>query len=419
VTAAPTRPSELADKSHNWENNCQYTEQHRLNNGEADWETVSRRFSGPGWMINTPNSRGGIMAGPMRFPAALLPFPKVITHNQGTAAGSELLVTVVTGPEEQPVTNALVALETTVHGTIIAIDQGLTDRQGRIDIYGANPDDTIRAATFDGALAGAEHVDGRTSYTLRLFSTGSKGLTTQNGAVPYLNLIPGTDGDSLFVEVHDAGVGPPLDAVVIPGQGGGNAQSTSLAYGSGVYRSSEISFTSLGAGTGRVRVSGQALPSAINSDYNLQAVQPITVNHLFSEDGNFEFIIPAQGVTADNNYAIVLPTGYVPGPLPAGQQVIGSAYEVRLSGVMTTTQKGSLVRLHYHPEVMGVYTDTAIHYWDAANKQWVERGGDPNEIDNAWTVTTSRVGVYALMGQPAPSGGPDSGSIYLPLIVKE
>ncbi len=81
---------------------------------------------------------------------------------------------------------------------------------------------------------------------------------------------------------------------------------------------------------------------------------------------------------------------------------------------MTTLEKEGLVRLHYHPQVMGEHTDIAIHYWDASAKTWQPLGGAPSEVDNAYAVAADRLGIYALMGVPVefPYG------VYLPLIVK-
>ncbi len=410
--------TELADKTYNWDQNCTNTEQYRLNDGQSDWETVLSHYDGPGWTLNSPSEQGGVMAGPDEFPTALLPFPEVISHNLGLVGGSSRQLTVLS-PQGQPIHNALVALYTTVDQVTLAIDQGLTDRQGQIAVYGAAPGDTIRAATFDGALAGGLPVGSETSFQLTLMSTGTSGPEVQAGeSPPYLNLIPGTEGDTLTLMVRGTPADSSLlDAVVIPGEGGGSPQPTSLAYSSSEGgHVGTVSLSGVGLGTGRVRVSGDALPGAINSDYNLQQVRAITANHLYSEDGNFELHIPPQGIPADG-YATVLPTGYVPGPLPAGKQVIGSAYEVRLSGAVTELGKEGLVRLHYHPAVMGVYTDTTIYYWNPSHKVWQEQGGASSQVDNALTVPARRLGIYALMG--AQVAGIGDNHVYLPIILKQ
>jgi len=362
-----------------------------------------------------------MMAGPDEFPDQLLPFPDIEDNNSGQAGGPFLQLT-VRDPENRPKSNALVALYINTLQGKIAIDQGLTDQQGQIAVYGATAGDQIRSATFDGALAGSVEVTGQKDYDLRLSPTNFVGLSAlANLPTPYLNLTPSTGGDEMTLQVHGASTGGILIGIVFPSEGGGAAQSTPLTYNPGEesYEGS-VSFSGVGLGSGTVRVVGVSGDQviALNSNYNLQQVKAITTNHLYSEDGNFEMHIPPNGVLADS-YSTVLPTGYVPGPLPAGKDVIGTAYQVRLSGVQLSTTKESLVRLHYHPEVTGVYTDTAIYFWNPVSDTWQYRGGEPNEIDNAWTVTTTRLGIYALMGQPAPSGEPTGrNSIFLPLIVK-
>ena len=92
--------------------------------------------------------------------------------------------------------------------------------------------------------------------------------------------------------------------------------------------------------------------------------------------------------------------------------MIGSAYEVRLSGALAELEQEGMIRLHYHPAVMGVYTDTAIYYWEASDEVWQKQGGEPSEIDNALAVPVTRLGIYALMGVAAPE------VVYLPVIVK-
>jgi hypothetical protein len=315
----------------------------------------------------------------------------------------------------QLVANALVALYTTAGGITTAIDQGLTDRQGQITIYGAVAGSTIRASTFNAALAGAVTVGNEAGYELTLNPTSAGRLTAQASAgTPYLNLVPGSDGSTLALEVHGAAAGGNLIGVVIPDAGGSSPKQAPLAYSPGVEAyTGQVSFSGVEVGSGAVQVSGLAGTQviAMNSDYNLQRVRVITANNLYAEDGNFELHLTPGSIPADG-YATILPTGYVPGPLPEGKQVIGSAYQVRLSGALVELDQEGLVRLHYHPAVMGVYTDTAIYYWDAGNEIWQKRGGEPSEIDNALSVPVTRLGIYALMGVAAPE------VVYLPVIVK-
>jgi hypothetical protein len=384
-------------------------------NGEPDWQTVVRYYGGTEWELNTPSGRGSVMAGPEAFPSHLLPFPLIEVHDEGPG-GLPCRLTVL-GSDSNPFPNALVALYTTPYTYTVAIDQGLTDQLGRLTLYGALEGDTIQAASFDGAYAGAVTVDGRTAYTLTLSPTSAGPLAARaGGSSPYLNLIPGSEGDTLLLEVHGAPSGSlPLSAVVIPGEGCGSPQSTSLAYspGEGAYVG-QVSFAGVGLGSGEVRVDGVAGGQwvSINSDYNLMQVVDGGANGLASEDGNLQLHIDAGSMPHHADaYAVVLPTGYVPGPLPVGKKVLGSAYEVRLSGAATGLEKPGLLTMHYHPEVMGVASGLAIYWWDAADGEWERVGGERIDLDNSVAATVEQFGIYALMGEPL--------RVYLPLILKQ
>jgi hypothetical protein len=405
--------SELAD-SDRWTVNCRNTEQARVN-GVPDWQTVAAHYGGTEWALNTPSSRGSVMAGPKAFPSHLLPFPVIEVHDEG-GGGAPCRLRVL-GPEGNPFPNALVALYTTPQTYTVAIDQGLTDPQGVITIYGALKGDTIQAASFDGAYAGAVTVDGREAYILTLSPTSAGRLAAQEGgSSPYLNLIPGSEGDTLMLEVHGAPAGSlPLSAVVIPGEGGGSPQSTSLAYslGEDAYVG-QVSFAGVGLGSGEVQVSGVAGGQwvSINSDYNLLRVLDGQANGLASEDGNFQLHVDAGSLLNHADaYAVVLPTGYVPGPLPVGKHVLGSTYEVCFSGAATGLTKPGLLTVFYHPEVMGSARDLAIYHWNAADEEWERVNDEQSELDNSVTAPVEQFGIYALMGQRF--------RVYLPIILKQ
>jgi hypothetical protein len=386
------------------------------------------------------------MPGPEAFPDYLLPFPVIKVHDAGFGGMARRLT--VLGPDGSPFPNALVALYTTPYSYTIAIDQGLTDQEGQLTIYGALEGDTIQAASFDGACAGAVRVGADTVYTLTLSATGSRALAAQPGGLapylnlvpgnqrstvqaafsgayagamtvpsntnvfgalasqddassPYLNLIPGSEGDTLLLKVYGAAAGSlPLNAVVIPGEEGGSPQMTSLAYSpaEGAYVG-HVSLGGVGLGSGAVRVGGLAGGQwvSINSDYNLLRVLDGQTNDLTSEDGNFQLHVDAGSLIHHADaYAVVLPTGYVPGPLPQGMRVVGSAYEVRFSGAATSLTKPGVLTMHYHPEVMGAVTNLAIHHWDAVDSEWEYAGDEWIELNNSVAVTVEQFGIYVL-----------------------
>jgi hypothetical protein len=157
--------SELADDDR-WNEDCQNTEQHRVN-GKSDWQTVVDHYNSATVTLNTPTSRGSVMAGPEMFPSDLLPFPEIVIHNAGEADLQTLQLTVL-DINGQPVSNVLVTLFHTYNDDTIAIDQGLTNAQGQITIYGAVPGDTIRVSALDGTATGTIMVGSETSYILQL-----------------------------------------------------------------------------------------------------------------------------------------------------------------------------------------------------------------------------------------------------------
>lgn len=408
------KASELADGDR-WNVNCQNTEQHRIN-GKSDWETVLQHYGGTEWVLHTPTTRGSVMAGPETFPRHLLPFPTTTIHNGGiiqdtTASRS---VTVV-DPEGQRVANALVALFTTPPNSqqAIAIDQGLTNQDGQITVFGAAKSDRLQAATFDSALAGAVTVAADLAFTLPLARIGGVNAAT-SGTLPHLSLIPSSDGAGLLIQVNDVAQSPlPLTAFVMPAAGGGAPQSTILTYNPATDGyGATVSLDGVGLGTGRLQVGGANLPVTLYSDYNLQRIIYNNANSLYAEDGNFALHLPPAAWSGGaDGYATILPTGYIPGALPTGKRIIGNSYDVRLSSANLLT-KAAIVELYYHPEVTGNKLDKTIYLWEPAKKTWMplQSAIDPNN-QTVSAITTS-VGIYALMGEAVAT---DTTKLYLPL----
>jgi hypothetical protein len=177
----------------------------------------------------------------------------------------------------------------------------------------------------------------------------------------------------------------------------------------------QVSFAGVGLGSGEVQVGGVADGQwvSINSDYNLLRVVDGEANDLASEDGNFQLHVDAGSLPHHADaYAVVLPTGYVPGPLPPGMRVLGSAYQVRLSGAATGLEKPGVLAMYYHPEVMGLIGELAIYHWNAVAERWEWVGDERIELDNSVAATVEQLGIYALMG-----GEPLR--VYLPVVLRQ
>lgn len=390
--------SEFVDENH-WTINCQHTEQARIHGG-SDWQTISTHYHGADWILQTPDSRGGIIAGPFEFPKDLLSFPRFALSVTSTGPPTRTLT--VLDREGKPYPSALVSLYTIPFSQTIAIDQGLTDLEGTLAVYGANQSDTIQVTSLDGAYAGGFVVDSREQYTITLNSTSSLTRNLLNVNIPFLNLVPGTDGKTLYLEVHShIGGGLPLNAVVIPGEDGGTSQSTPLIYDvDETAYAGQVNLSGVGLGSGGIQVSGVIGEQLVvlNSNYNLTRLLNAQANELISEDGNFQLHLEAGSLPfGSNGFGVVLPTGYVPGPVPACKEVVGNAYSVRTSGAATNLEKRGLLAMHFHPDVVLHSRDLAIYQWDVATKSWHRIGGELGQIDNALVVPTKKLGTYALL----------------------
>jgi hypothetical protein len=149
-----------------WSTLCEQTAQWQMN-GESTWETVARTYSDtispPRWQFTTPIERGSVLTGPTSLPPDILALPQVEVHQTDPSPPVRHLT--VYGPNSEAYGGANVSLRKQ-DGQII--EQGLTDRNGRLDIYGAVEGDTVQAVSSDAGLEGSVTVGTATSLTLTL-----------------------------------------------------------------------------------------------------------------------------------------------------------------------------------------------------------------------------------------------------------
>jgi N-acetylneuraminic acid mutarotase len=411
-----------------WSELCEQTAQWQLN-GESDWETVVRRYADPlgppRWEFTTPADRGSVVAGPTVVSSDTLPFPLVGIHNSGPSGPPRKLT--VYGPQG-PCEGALVALYTNQGGHPVAIDQGFTDWRGEIDIYGAQAGDTLRAASFDGALSGSVSVTDATTYTIVMAPVTSLQALAIPGLNPYLTLRPSSDGDTLYLRLCELGPGGTLVAIVTQ-SGGSASQPTALIYSSAeeVYVGAVTFAPHVRQGTGTVQVIGAGGNSqgiSLNSTYALQAIPRHRLADLYSADGNLQVHL-ITGTLPFDAYAVLSPLSATPIQPPAGLQIVGNVYDVKLSGLLDAAPADQpfVLKLHYDPEILKgdfIGPDTLqIYRWEpdpdphnpTDQARWVALGGSRLEEDNSVSIATDRFGIYTLMGFRVAE------SIYLPLIM--
>jgi N-acetylneuraminic acid mutarotase len=408
-----------------WSALCEQTAQWQLN-GESPWETLVRKYadflSPPRWQFTTPADWGGPMAGPEPedLPSTVPDWPLVEIHQDGPSVPLRQLT--VYGPQG-PYWGALVALYTNQGGYPVAIDQGFTDQMGKIDIYGAQPGDTLRAASFDGALSGSVSVTDAMTYALVMAPPSGLQALAVPGLNPLLTLRPSSDGDTLYLRLSGLGPGGTLAAIVTQ-SGGSASQTTALAYSSAeeAYVGS-VTFSAPNAqpGTGMVQVLGAGGNSqgiSLNSTYALQAVPRERVTDLYSADGNLHVHLITDTLPVDA-YAVLSPLNAAPTAPPEGLHIVGNVYDVRLSGALEGLDKSALLKLHYDgalvnsssaPEGLGIYR------WDPNSGTWQEIGGSLDEEQKAVVIPVTTLGTYALL---APPGSWEPSQNFLPLILKE
>jgi hypothetical protein len=307
------------------------------------------------------------------------------------------------------------------------IGQGFTDNSGRLDIYGAEPGDTVRAASFDGGLAGSVILEADPNATLRLVSIG--GLAAQAaGAIPHMQVVatpapPAAPGEPERIEllVSLQGFGPGADPSVVvtaPGSEIGNAPALSYSPTTGAYEG-RISFSATTLGQGHIRTVGSVGNSLVRlqSTYRLQRVANSTNASVFSNDGNLELHVDSGGLPGSETYAVVMPPGALPGPLPGGLALVGDAYDVTASGA-ATLQKPALLSLHYDKALVSGAAPPAglkIYRWNPTSSTWQPIGGTLDLEHRAITAQVTALGTYALLAPPGDWQKPMSLN-FLPLV---
>jgi len=382
--------------------------------GESDWETLLRHYADaalpPRWQFTSPFTRKDVLAGPDALPRELLAFPEISIFESDAAAPPRQLT--VLGPDGRPYTQgALIALDTQQAGRPVTLDQGLT-ASGQITIYGAAAGDTLRAVSLDGALSDQVAATSAPAYTLTLRKSGSL-LAADAGFNPYAIVIPSSDGRDLSLAV--AGVGPPgaLSALVTaPGALLGHTVALGYSPANGVYTGT-ASFVSAGTGLGSVNVHGVnqlGQIAAIDSDFVLAQVDGAAAHDLYTPDGQAWLHLDADSFPTAEVYMVLMPTGAVPQPLPAGRTMVGAAYSLQPSGGHVTLARPGILRLFYAADAANGPA-SQIARWDGASWRLLLSQPDPGRL--AVSAAVNQLGIYALL---AAEGG--RAKIYLPVIVR-
>lgn len=403
-----------------WSNLCELTAQWQLN-GESDWETLVRKYADTQtparWRFTTPADRGRALAGPAGLPTNALDLPLV--QPPGSGASEEARRLIVNQPDGTALRNAIVALYRK-NGRVIG--QGLTDNQGRIAIYGASAGDIVRAASFDGGLAGEATVSAAQSLTLTLRRVG--GLVTQAAVeIPYLQIVatPGqsTDQIDLLITLHHFDPSA-LPNVLVTAPGSQLGYAPILSY-SPTTRSYEgrMSFSATERGTGRIQVIGKAKGDVVSlqSTYRLQRVINSQAHNVYANDGNLDLRMEEGSLPGNETYVVVTPPGAIPGPLPGGLTLVGDSYDMTVSGAATLL-KPVLLSLYYDKALVSGAAPPPglkIYRWNPNSVSWQAVDGTIDPERRAVTAQVTELGAYALLAPPGDWQKPST-TIFLPLV---
>lgn len=393
--------SELADRSR-WTAACRETAQHQLNNGEADWETLLRHYSDPTgqgrWRLVRPDERAGpgqAVAGPEALSASL-PFPVIGSKNNGTdPAAVDLTVCYNAAPYRD-------GAWVTLHYGGKAMDQGLTDEQnGYLSVLGAQPGDELRVVSRDGALSGAGLVQPNMAVHLE-----APALVHSQSvqAAPYLRLWPTTGGgqlDGLRLVATRTLPSDNLQYALTGADKIGPTGAISYDAAQADHRVQVAFIPEALSGHARVLGTHANQPISIDADYRLQPASRADAADLHSNDGNFKLHLDAGALAIDQAYfAITSPWG-LPGPLPAGQEIIGEAYDITVANDITTLARPAVLRLRYDPVVGSAFRQMRIHRWDFQTNTWQPLPSTLDTERQEMVTSVSSLGIYALLGTPA------------------
>lgn len=403
-----------------WGEPCTITAQFQLN-GDSAWETLARRYADPTaasrWVIRTPASHGGVVAGPADLPDTLLNLPQVTIATGGGAAASYGLTAL--GPDGAPYPGVIIALYKQ-DGRVIG--QGFTDLAGQITIFGAEVGDLVRGATFDGAMACQVTIRDAGELICRLQPVQlGAGLSGAEG-IPHLRLIPAPSAAAGRVDLLIGLQNFPPDSgpfAYITEPGSDISRSPLLAYSP--ERSAfeaRISFSANQTGNGQLwadRRAGGDRP-VLQTSYRLQRIDNRLTSEVFSNDGNLRLFLEAGSLPGAASDLVVMAPGAVPGPLPAGLALLGSPYDITASGAVVALERPGALSLHYDsavaqgrpPESIGLYR------WDPAERQWRALPSVADPESGRRTASITALGTYALLAAGEPIQAPLK--VHLPLL---
>lgn len=380
-----------------WGSDCTFTAQWQLTklkvgHGESTWDTLVRNYTDTvapsDWLLLKPSDRGGVLAGPTDLPPSLPDWPHIQIGWAGETLPTRTLT--IVGPDNLPFANAGVTLFKANRGMVI--EQGRTSADGQLVILGSAPDDTIRADSIDGALAGSLVVTDTTKLTLRLEQVGNTvnllrllpGVATQPQRTPYLRIVPEAarqNQDAINISFTAHNFDQPQGAqsaltVIISKPGAEYARFTQASYSQTTDNyASQLTFTASTEDTNNVQVIGAVDKEVffLHSTYRLQRVANDEWQTVRSSDGKLSLDLNAQSLPGTQSYLIVTAQNTTPGPLPTGRTVVGHVYDITAGASVTHVELTATLTIAYDSNLLladPAQAELELYWWDAGNRQW-------------------------------------------------
>jgi hypothetical protein len=394
------------------------TQHDALSGGESTWETVLRRYTDSGlparWTLRSPVERGFIMAGPNAIP--INAWQKVYVTNYNTGACAPFMRTLVYTGNGAPVSGAEVWLQRPGRSDL---NQGFTNTQGQIIVFGARSGDTLWAKK-DGASASTPIVC--TPEVLTAGSTPSSGSAETIVLQPDpFNIDVGIVPINVNVIQVQAAITPTLSGNPIATlwqTGVTNSITLPLTFDAGLQRYiGEAALDPAFEPEGIVDVSAMddhARAVQTHETFDLQSIAAAQYNPMiYSDDGNFELVLPAGALNSDAVVAIQ-PTTI--GTSGQGDRVrVGQAYQVHVSTGQTMLNVPAVINMRYDgAQTTHVDANTLqLYRWNEAAHQWTLVGGLANDVYHIVSASVDQLAVFAILGQRVDR------MVYLPIVLKQ
>ncbi len=389
------------------------TEQDKINNGETTWDTLVRVYSDSQavdrWTWRTPETRSTpVVAGPTALPLNNLVTVNVTDANTNVCTPfTETFVYRETG---SPVKGAVVTLDRPTGKDFI---QGTTNSAGQIVVWGAHNGDTLHA------VKGSASANATVSCTTT--AAGAPGdLLANKELVPdpfelQVSVAPVTKF-SLQVRVKASVALPSAPVAVLWQDFASVPVNVPLVYNSslGLYTGNAVLNEAYDP-RGQVQVSAANAQGSVwrQQAFAIVSADAQTYQHLYSDDNNFEVVLPEGALQADAFLAIqpAASTGAA-----QGQVQLGQAYQVIVSTGQYQTNLPVVINMRFADLEAGVTADSLhLYRWDEGQRRWVRAGESTVDVEhNILSASVSQLGTFALMSV----SGPEAILVYLPSVVR-